>query len=51
MNDGKVFRIHGPKVVADISQTSESPTVQSVVNQDVQNSIKYNLPWSNDFDL
>jgi glycosyltransferase involved in cell wall biosynthesis len=51
MNDGKVFRIHGPKVVADISQTSESPTVQSVVNEDVQNSIKYNLPWSNDYDL
>jgi glycosyltransferase involved in cell wall biosynthesis len=51
MNEGKVFRVHGPKVVADISQTSESPTVQVVVNQDVQNSIKYNLPWSNDFDL
>jgi glycosyltransferase involved in cell wall biosynthesis len=51
MNEGKVFRVHGPKVFAEVEQSSGSSEVQEVVNADVQNSIKYNLPWSNDFDL
>jgi glycosyltransferase involved in cell wall biosynthesis len=51
MHENRTFRVHGPKVFADVSQTVDSPSVQHVINQDVQNSIKYNLPWSNDFDL
>lgn len=47
---GKVFRLHGGKVWADMSQSVENPEVKHIVDQDVQNSLKYQLPWSNDFD-
>jgi glycosyltransferase involved in cell wall biosynthesis len=49
-NPGRVFRLHGGKVWADMSQSVENPEVKAIVDADVQNSLKYNLPWSNDYD-
>jgi glycosyltransferase involved in cell wall biosynthesis len=48
--DGKVFRLHGGKIWADMSQSVDNPAFKQIVDQDVQNSLKYQLPWSNDFD-
>lgn len=49
-HEGKVFRLHGPKVWADMSQSVESPEVQQIIQSDIQASLRYQLPWSNDYD-
>lgn len=48
--EGRIFRMVGPYVETVMSTSSGSPEFQEVINQDVQNSIKYNLPWSSDFE-
>lgn len=49
MNPDRVFRLNGPKIVTKMSESSEVPEFKIVIDQDVANSIKYELPWSNDY--
>jgi hypothetical protein len=48
--EGRVCRMVGPYVETVMSTSSGSPEFQKVIDEDVQNSIKYNLPWSSDFE-
>jgi glycosyltransferase involved in cell wall biosynthesis len=48
--EGRVFRMRGPYIKTEISSSSGSPEFQSVIDEDIKNSIKYQLPWSNDYE-
>lgn len=49
MNPNKCYSIYGPVVNGELSQSSESTEFNEIVKQDVENSKKYELPWSNDY--
>jgi len=48
--EGRVFRMKGPFIRTVMSSSSENPEFKSIIDNDVKNSLKYELPWSNDFE-
>ena len=49
-NVDRVYRMSGPFVKTIMSSTSSSEEFTQIINNDVSNSIKYQLPWSNDYE-
>lgn len=49
MNTDKVYSLNGPMVITDMSQSVNLPDFKFIIEQDINNSIKYNLPWSSDY--
>jgi hypothetical protein len=46
---GGVHRLHGLKIEATFGTSHvKNPVLEQVVAEDTKNSVKYNLPWSND---
>lgn len=47
---GYVWKLEGLKISSPISvSVSSNPELERIIFEDNQNSLKYNLPWSNDY--
>lgn len=48
--ENRVYKLRGPYIWTHMSSSSNLPEFINIINDDIENSKKYNLPWSNDFE-